>query len=71
MDYLLKVFLGFPVYQMQQTGKTVHAKSGSLAAHDLTYVHQISRVMAHQYRQAVGLFCVYLGVPHGSGHSSH
>ena len=40
------------------------------AAHDLTRVHQISRVMAHQYRQAVGPFCAYLGVLHCSGHSS-
>ena len=24
------------------------------AAHDLTHLHQISRVMAHQYREAVG-----------------
>ena len=31
-------------------------------AHDLTHVHQISQVMAHQYRQAVGPFCAYLGV---------
>ena len=25
------------------------------AAHDLTHLHQIARVMAHQYREAVGL----------------
>src|ERR1700688_631674 len=24
------------------------------AAHDLTHLHQVSRVMAHQYREAVG-----------------
>ena len=30
--------------------------------HDLTHVHQLSRVMAHQYRDAVGPWSVYLGV---------
>jgi hypothetical protein len=38
------------------------------AAHDLTHVHQISRVMAHQYRRAVGPFSEYLGVLHCQGH---
>jgi len=28
--------------------------AGDLGAHDLTHLHQISRVMAHQYREAVG-----------------
>jgi hypothetical protein len=32
------------------------------ATHDLTHLHQISRVMAHQYRQAVGPWSAYLGV---------
>ena len=40
------------------------------AAHDLTHLHQISRVMAHQYRQTVGPWSKYLGVMHCSGHSS-
>jgi DinB superfamily len=40
------------------------------AAHDLTHLHQISRVMAHQYREAVGPFRAYLGVLHCAGHSS-
>jgi hypothetical protein len=39
------------------------------AAHDLTHLHQISRVMAHQYRLAVGPWCSYLGVLHCAGHS--
>jgi uncharacterized damage-inducible protein DinB len=34
------------------------------AAHDLTHLHQISRVMAHQYREAVGPWREYLGVLH-------
>ncbi|HZQ92160.1 MAG TPA: DinB family protein [Terriglobales bacterium] len=40
------------------------------AAHDLTHLHQISRVMAHQYREAVGPWIKYLGVLHCNGHSS-
>lgn len=40
------------------------------AAHDLTHLHQLSRVMAHQYRQAVGPFGAYLGVLKCAGHSS-
>jgi DinB superfamily len=40
------------------------------AAHDLTHLHQISRVMAHQYRDAVGPWRAYLGVMHCAGHSS-
>ena len=40
------------------------------AAHDLTHLHQISRIMAHQYRQAVGPWSAYLGVMHCAGHSS-
>lgn len=40
------------------------------AAHDLTHLHQISRVMAHQYREAVGPWTDYLGVMRCNGHSS-
>ena len=39
-------------------------------AHDLTHLHQISRTMAHQYREAVGPFSKYLGVLHCAGHSA-
>jgi hypothetical protein len=39
------------------------------AAHDLTHLHQISRTMAHQYREAVGPWTRYLGVMHCNGHS--
>jgi hypothetical protein len=39
------------------------------AAHDLTHVHQLSRVMAHQYREAVGPWTQYLGVMQCQGHS--
>ncbi len=40
------------------------------AAHDLTHLHQISRVMAHQYRDTVGPFSRNLGVLKCAGHSS-
>lgn len=40
------------------------------AVHDLTHLHQLSRVMAHQYRDAVGPWNVYLGVLKCAGHSS-
>ena len=39
------------------------------AAHDLTHLHQLSRVMARQYREAVGPWTRYLGVMHCAGHS--
>jgi hypothetical protein len=39
------------------------------AAHDLTHLHQLSRVMAHQYRDAVGPWSIYLGVLQCAGHS--
>lgn len=40
------------------------------AAHDLTHLHQLSRVMAYQYREAVGPWSTYLGVLKCAGHSS-
>lgn len=40
------------------------------AAHDLTHLHQISRVLAYQYRDAVGPWIRYLGVLHCAGHSA-
>ena len=40
------------------------------AAHDLTHLHQISRVMARQYLEAVGPWSQYLGVMRCGGHSS-
>ncbi|HUQ49113.1 MAG TPA: DinB family protein [Terriglobales bacterium] len=38
-------------------------------AHDLTHINQISRVMAHQYREAVGPWKQFMGVMK-SGHVS-
>jgi hypothetical protein len=40
------------------------------AAHDLNHLHQISRIMAHQYFEAVGPWHKYLGVMHCKGHSA-
>lgn len=40
------------------------------AAHDLTHLHQISRIMAYQYREAVGPWSKFLGVMHCTGHSA-
>jgi hypothetical protein len=40
------------------------------AAHDLTHLHQISRVMAYQYRETVGPWSAFLGVMHCKGHGS-
>lgn len=38
------------------------------AAHDLTHLHQISRIMAHQYRGEVGPFEQFLGILKCNGH---
>ena len=37
--------------------------------HDLTHLHQLSRVMAHQYRDSIGPWPRYMGVLQCSGHS--
>ena len=39
------------------------------AAHDLTHLHQISRIMAHQIRETVGPWVRFLGVMQCAGHS--
>ncbi len=41
----------------------------SWPVHDLTHLHQLSRVMAHQYRDAIGPWPKYMGVLQCSGHS--
>ena len=40
------------------------------AVHDMTHLHQLSRVMAYQYREVVGPWSAYLGVLHCQGHGS-
>jgi hypothetical protein len=61
------------------TRKGTHPALGSVTAgellstwavHDLTHLHQLSRVMAHQYREAVGPWSAYLGVLKCGGHSA-
>jgi len=42
---------------------------GTWAVHDMTHLHQTSRVLAHQYRAAVGPWSQYLGVLDCKGHS--
>jgi hypothetical protein len=39
-------------------------------AHDLTHLHQLTRVMAHQYREAVGPWSKFLGVMRCEGRSA-
>jgi hypothetical protein len=34
----------------------------------MTHLHQLSRVMAYQYREVVGPWSAYLGVLHCQGH---
>jgi len=38
--------------------------------HDLTHLHQVSRILAHQYREAAGPWSAYMGVMQCGGHSS-
>ncbi len=51
-------------------GVTLSQLLATWAAHDLTHLHQVSRIIAHQYRAAVGPWSAYLGVLHCEGHSS-
>lgn len=47
---------------------TISELLAAWAAHDLTHLHQISRIMAHQYQEAVGPWSRFLGVMHCAGH---
>jgi len=51
-------------------GVTLSELLATWAVHDLTHLHQISRVMAHQYDVAVGPWHAYLGVLKCAGHSA-
>lgn len=51
-------------------GVTMSQLLATWAAHDLTHIHQISRIMAYQYRETVGPWSAYLGVMQCNGHSS-
>lgn len=73
LDALRKLQLGPEQFELR--GK--HPSLGSVtlsellatwAVHDLNHLHQISRVMASQYREAVGPWRAYLGVLQCEGH---
>jgi hypothetical protein len=49
---------------------TISELLSAWAGHDLTHLHQISRTMAYQYRDAVGPWSKFLGVMHCAGHSA-
>lgn len=49
---------------------TVSEVLAAWTAHDLTHLHQISRLLAQQYRDAVGPFARFLGVLHCTGHGA-
>ncbi|HEY1501152.1 MAG TPA: DinB family protein [Acidobacteriaceae bacterium] len=42
----------------------------SWAVHDMTHLHQIARILAHQNREAVGPWSKFQGVLHCAGHSA-
>jgi hypothetical protein len=47
---------------------TLEQLMATWAAHDLNHLHQMSRVMAHQYREAVGPWREFMGVMKCEGH---
>jgi hypothetical protein len=49
---------------------TLSALLATWVVHDLTHLHQISRVLAHRYRETVGPWSGYLGVLQCAGHSA-
>lgn len=51
-------------------GVTLSQLLATWAAHDVNHLHQIARIMAHQYREAVGPWSAYLGVMQCEGHSA-
>lgn len=74
----LEILRSMKLSQQDLDRRGMHAVLGSVtlsellatwAAHDLTHLHQISRVMAHQYREAVGPWTKFLGVMRCAGHS--
>ncbi|HVW77352.1 MAG TPA: DinB family protein [Alloacidobacterium sp.] len=48
---------------------TLSSLLATWATHDLTHLHQISRIMAFQYQEAVGPWSRFLGVLQCTGHS--
>lgn len=69
--------LGLRAEDMQKTGRhpafgtvTLSQLLATWAAHDANHLHQLARVLAHQYRQAVGPWSTFLGVMQCAGHSA-
>jgi hypothetical protein len=69
--------LNLTLQDLQRTGHhpsfgpvTLSQLLATWAAHDLTHLHQISRIMAHQYRESVGPWTRFLGVMQCTGHSA-
>jgi hypothetical protein len=55
----------------QRLGTVTLARlSATSAAHDPSHLRQVSRIMAYQYRDAVGPWTAFLGVMHCTGHSA-
>ena len=48
---------------------TLSQQLATWATHDMTHLHQISRILASQYREAVGPWTTFLGVLKCNGHS--
>jgi len=78
-DENLRELRGLDLQQEDLERRGVHPAFGPVtlsqllatwAAHDLTHLHQLSRVMAHQYRQTVGPWTELLGVMQCEGHSA-
>jgi DinB superfamily len=69
--------LGLHPEDMARTGRhpvfgtvTMSQLLATWAAHDANHLHQLARVLAHQYRQAVGPFSAFLGVMSCDAHSA-
>lgn len=49
-------------------GVTLGMLLASWPVHDMTHVHQVSRILGHQYREDVGPWTKFMGVLNCSGH---
>jgi hypothetical protein len=74
----LRTLRGLNLQPSDLTKRALHPSFGAVSAaqllatwttHDMTHLHQISRVLAHQYSEAVGPWIKFLGVLHCIGHS--
>ncbi|HZP04464.1 MAG TPA: DinB family protein [Terracidiphilus sp.] len=68
--------LNLQPHQLEHPGRhpalgavTLSQLLASWAVHDLTHLHQVTRIMASQYHEAVGPWSKFLGVLHCDGHS--